>query len=221
MKLLVFLSQKNTSFFLLIHYKCIRIFAVVISCARMKPVPHSSLNTLPSLSFFFLLPDVSLQLPWLTANSFITGHKRQVLHLKGRHPPSPPAWVKNRPAGIAHRTRCSISTKWRPAGPKRWARSLSSRGTDAEAEGTLLQCFSSCYFIQRNFGRTQAEEVTLRLRGNKLTLSHCNLTSCINPTRTRPLVYSATPITKSLFCVKCVFCRPYPISLTSRSVITL
>lgn len=123
-----FKSQKYF-LFLLIHYKCIRIFAVVISCARMKPVPHSSLNTLPSSSvFFFLFPDVSLQLPWLTANSFITGHKRQVLHLKGRHPPSPPAWVKNRPAGIAHRTRCSISTKWRPAGPKRWARSLSSRG---------------------------------------------------------------------------------------------
>lgn len=97
----------------------------------------------PSLlhQFFFLFPDVSLQLPWLTANSFITGHKRQVLHLKGRHPPSPPARVKNRPAGIAHRTRCSISTKWRPAGPKRWARNLSSRGTATEAEGTLLPRF--------------------------------------------------------------------------------
>lgn len=107
----------------------------------MRPVSHSSLSTLPSPSVFFLFPDVSLQLPWLTANSFITGHKRQVLHLKGRHPPSPPAWVKNRPAGIAHRTRCSISTKWRPAGPKRWARNLSSRGTATEAEGTLLPRF--------------------------------------------------------------------------------
>lgn len=112
----------------------------------------------PSLphQFFFLFPDVSLQLPWLTANSFITGHKRQVLHLKGRHPLSPPAWVKNRPAGIAHRTRCSISTKWWPAGPKRWAWNLSSRGTATEAEGPLLPCFSLCCFIQHDFGRSDA-----------------------------------------------------------------
>lgn len=107
--------------------------------------------------FFFFFPDVSLQLPWLTANSFITGHKRQVLHLKGRHPPSPSAWVKNRPAGIAPRTCCTISAKWRPAGPKRWARSMSSRGTYTEVAGTRLRCFSLCSFIRRNFGRTKTE----------------------------------------------------------------
>lgn len=39
------------------------------------------------LSLSLLLPDVSLQLLWLTANSFITGHKRQVPHLKGRRHP--------------------------------------------------------------------------------------------------------------------------------------
>lgn len=46
--------------------------------------PYFSLSLLLSL----LLPDASLQLLWLTANSFITGHKHQVLHLKG-HPTHP------------------------------------------------------------------------------------------------------------------------------------
>ena len=49
---------------------------------KLFPGETESLPLPPPLS----LPDVSLQLPWLTANSFITGHTRQVLHLKGRHP---------------------------------------------------------------------------------------------------------------------------------------
>lgn len=131
--------------------KCKRKFAAAIFHPGTDNLFRSPgwVSSLPSLSLFFFFPDVSLQLPWLTANSFITGHKRQVLHLKGRHPPSPLAWVKNRPAGIAHRTCRSISTKWRPAGPRRWAPTQRQQGR--------LRRSSLCSFIQRNFGRIQAE----------------------------------------------------------------
>lgn len=110
-----------------------------ITCSRVKSVYPP---------FPPLFPDVSLQLPWLTANSFITGHKRQVLHLKRRHPPSPPAQVKNWPAGIAHRTH--ISSKQKPAGPKRRERGLSSRGTNRQIKGTVLWHLTLCSFIHHN-----------------------------------------------------------------------
>lgn len=85
------LCGKLREFYNRISICCISdsVFGATIFHPRIDKLFPGEVWISPFLSLSLSFPDVSLQLPWLTANSFITGHKHQVLHLKGHPTPTP------------------------------------------------------------------------------------------------------------------------------------
>lgn len=84
------LCGKLREFYNRISICCISdsVFGATIFHPRIDKLFPGEVWISPFLSLSLSFPDVSLQLPWLTANSFITGHKHQVLHLKGHPTPN-------------------------------------------------------------------------------------------------------------------------------------
>lgn len=84
------LCGKLRKFYNRISICCISdsVFGATIFHPRIDKLFSVEVWISPFLSLSLSFPDVSLQLPWLTANSFITGHKHQVLHLKGHPTPN-------------------------------------------------------------------------------------------------------------------------------------
>lgn len=130
--------------------------------------------------------------------------------------------MKNRPAGIARRTRRSIRAKWRPAGPQRWATSLSSRGGGRTGGGNTLTTWFIVSFHSAQNQSGDAEGFALRFKDSwikpqkhtgevllhfhRSTPSSCNLTCCcFQLTNTGPPLYSATLVTRvHIMCKVCV-----------------